>query len=112
MRSGATIPFAKVRASKLARRTCNTCLPLQLSCVSSTGHIDLLNRGGKANRPIHVINVEIKDNHEEARQAGKAILVLARAIEEAGDLDEEMEGILERQQEGYPHVLLHTVAFV
>jgi hypothetical protein len=75
-------------------------------------YIDLLNRGGKANRPIHVINVEIKDNHEEARQAGKAILVLARAIEEAGDLDEEMEGILERQQEGYPHVLLHTVAFV
>jgi hypothetical protein len=75
-------------------------------------YIDLLNRGGKSNRPIHVINVEIKDNHEEARQAGKAILVLARAIEEAGDLDEEMEGILERQQEGYPHVLLHTVAFV
>ena len=59
-----------------------------------------------------MINVEIKDNHEEARHAGKAILFLARSIEESYDLDEEMDSILTRQEEMFPHVLLHTVAFV
>jgi len=72
---------------------------------------DLLAKGGEENRPIHVINVEIKDNHEEATIAGRAILDLATAIEKAADIDDEIEGILAVQQEKHPHSLLHSVAY-
>ena len=44
---------------------------------------DLLNRGSPLNRPVHVINVDIKDNHEEALIGGKGILDLADSLNKA-----------------------------
>jgi len=44
---------------------------------------NLLERGSPLNRPVHVINVDIKDNHEEALVGGRAILDLAGRLDEA-----------------------------
>lgn len=59
-KSGALIACVKVRAYPLTS--------------------DLLSRRHELNRPVHVINVEIKDNHEEAQKAAKAILELADQV--------------------------------
>ena len=50
---------------------------------------DLLNRGSPLNRPVHVFNVDIKDNHEEALVGGKAILELADALNTAAAQERE-----------------------
>ncbi|PYH49092.1 RNA polymerase II subunit A C-terminal domain phosphatase [Aspergillus saccharolyticus JOP 1030-1] len=44
---------------------------------------DLMAKGAPLNRPVHVFNVDIKDNHEEALVGGKAILELANWLNEA-----------------------------
>ncbi|EKM80369.1 hypothetical protein AGABI1DRAFT_99972 [Agaricus bisporus var. burnettii JB137-S8] len=72
---------------------------------------DLLSRGGDFNKPVHIVNMEIKDNHEEALIAGKAMLDLAAAIDATEDLDEDIDKILQAQQERHPHSLLHAVAY-
>lgn len=41
---------------------------------------NLMERGGGLNRPVHVVNVDIRDNHEEALVGGKAILDLADSL--------------------------------
>lgn len=44
---------------------------------------DLLVRGSPLNRPVHVINVDIKDNHEDAHVGGRGIVDLANSLNRA-----------------------------
>ena len=53
---------------------------------------NLLERGSPLNRPVHVINVDIRDNHEEALVGGNAILDLADALNEAAREERERAG--------------------
>ena len=77
---------------------------------------NLIERGGALNRPVHVFNVDIKDNHEEALVGGKAILDLANSLNDAakqerslnrqqrGDFDEKVPDILAEWQSRWPHL--------
>ena len=60
---------------------------------------NLLERGSPLNRPVHVINIDIKDNHEEALVGGKAILDLADSLN-AGAKEEWERGSEEQWRDG------------
>lgn len=53
---------------------------------------NLLDRGAPLNRPVHVFNVDIRDNHEEALVGGRAILDLADRLNEAAEKSREIHG--------------------
>ncbi|EPS30380.1 RNA polymerase II subunit A C-terminal domain phosphatase ssu72 [Penicillium oxalicum] len=53
---------------------------------------DLMNKGNQLNRPVHVFNVDIKDNHEEALVGGRAILDLANRLNESAILQRKIHG--------------------
>ncbi|OJJ46974.1 hypothetical protein ASPZODRAFT_131890 [Penicilliopsis zonata CBS 506.65] len=95
---------------------------------------DLMNKGSPLNRPVHVFNVDIKDNHEEASIGGRAILDLAMRLNEAAtqerkangsegwengagearrSFDEKVPEILAAWQEKWPHLpALWTLAWL
>ncbi|KAF2205525.1 Ssu72-like protein [Delitschia confertaspora ATCC 74209] len=53
---------------------------------------DLHNKGGRLNRPVHVFNVDIKDNHEEALVGGRGILDLALSLNQAAAEERKTHG--------------------
>ncbi|CAO3701546.1 unnamed protein product [Rhizopus stolonifer] len=66
----------------------------------------------KFNQSTHVINVEIRDNHEDALLGGRSILQLAQMIESSNDIDADMDGIIEEftiRNPGFP--ILHNVTY-
>lgn len=53
---------------------------------------DLHHRGAPLNRPVHVFNVDIKDNHEEALVGGRGILDLANSLNQLAAEERERAG--------------------
>jgi len=53
---------------------------------------DLMNKGSPLNRPVHVFNVDIRDNHEEALIGSKAILDLADSLNDAASQERKSNG--------------------
>ncbi|QSL64273.1 hypothetical protein MERGE_000429 [Pneumocystis wakefieldiae] len=73
---------------------------------------DLINRGQLMNRIVHVINVDIKDNHEEAVIGGQAILKLINAFSSSDSMDNNIYDILSDWQKNHPKLsLLHSVHY-
>lgn len=92
------------------RRVADVVITCEERCFDSVCE-DLLSRRNELNRAVHVINVEVKDNHEEAQIAAQAILELARRLNQSPDPDSEIDQIIDQQQQQFPYPLLHTITY-
>ncbi|KAJ7379586.1 RNA polymerase II subunit A C-terminal domain phosphatase [Desmophyllum pertusum] len=68
-------------------------------------------RGAQSYSPVHVINLDIQDNHEEATLGAFLICEMCQAIESLDDLEDEIDEVLPKLEKKWTRNLLHTVAF-
>jgi hypothetical protein len=65
------------------------------------------------NRQIHLVNVDVRDTHEDSEAAGSGyVLELVRAIDALEDLDDELDDCLEDFAAATGRAVLHSVEFV
>ncbi|XP_036353647.2 RNA polymerase II subunit A C-terminal domain phosphatase SSU72-like [Ochotona princeps] len=62
-------------------------------------------------QPVHVINVDIQDNYEEAIIGAFLICDLCQHLSRAKDMEDEMEELLQGLEEKSGRDFLHTVCF-
>eukprot|EP00164_Ancoracysta_twista_P018668 GFYU01032431.1.p1 GENE.GFYU01032431.1~~GFYU01032431.1.p1 ORF type:complete len:200 (+),score=33.27 GFYU01032431.1:168-767(+) len=62
-------------------------------------------------RPVHIINIEVKDNHNEAALCAQQILSLVKEIEESEEWEEELEDLIENFENYSDRTTLHTVHY-
>lgn len=73
---------------------------------------DLMQRGVRLNKAVHVINFDIKDNPEDATIGARAILQLAQQLASCADLDGQAEEIIgDFVKEKATHPLMYAVHF-
>ncbi|KAI8500388.1 PREDICTED: RNA polymerase II subunit A C-terminal domain phosphatase SSU72-like [Branchiostoma belcheri] len=72
---------------------------------------DLETRDSSADAPVHVINIDIQDNHEEATIGAFLICDLCHMLQDSDDLENDMDDILQAFEEKCNRPILHTVSF-
>ncbi|XP_069325412.1 RNA polymerase II subunit A C-terminal domain phosphatase SSU72 like protein 6-like [Eulemur rufifrons] len=71
----------------------------------------LFSRGEETLQPVHVINVDVKDNQEGATLGAFLICELCQRLQEAADMEDKMAGLLRQAEEKTGKTFLHTVCF-
>lgn len=60
---------------------------------------------------MHVINIDIQDNHEEATIGAFIISDVASILSQSSDLDNDIDELMPECEEKAQRTLLHTIAF-
>uniref|UniRef100_A0A914C1V0 RNA polymerase II subunit A C-terminal domain phosphatase SSU72 n=1 Tax=Acrobeloides nanus TaxID=290746 RepID=A0A914C1V0_9BILA len=72
----------------------------------------LQTRESSTGESVHVINIDIQDNHEEATIGALFVCDLCKRLEECDDLDNEIDEILAEFEANYQdRNILHTICF-
>jgi len=68
-------------------------------------------RTSSREQPVHVLNMDIVDNQEDATIGAFILCELAQSMKDCEDLDDELEEIVQEFESKYKRELLHTVLF-
>lgn len=63
------------------------------------------------NSTVHIINIDVQDNHEEATLGAFHIAKMAQSLAKADDLDNEIDELVSQFETDINRPLLHTIAF-
>ncbi|KAL2721135.1 RNA polymerase II subunit A C-terminal domain phosphatase SSU72 [Vespula maculifrons] len=63
------------------------------------------------NQPVHLINLDIQDNHEEATVGSFLICELVTVLANSEDLDNDIDELLHEFESKFARTILHTVLF-
>ncbi|XP_061422202.1 RNA polymerase II subunit A C-terminal domain phosphatase SSU72-like [Lethenteron reissneri] len=72
---------------------------------------DLNSREQETLQPVHVINVDIQDNHEDATLGAFLLLEMCQCIKLTDDVDNDIDELLQDFEDKCGKPLLHTVCF-
>ncbi|KAF3785016.1 RNA polymerase II subunit A C-terminal domain phosphatase [Nymphaea thermarum] len=72
---------------------------------------DLHNRDGLLMKPVLVINLDVKDNHEEAAIGGRLALDLCQELEAVDSWEDKIDDILAAFERQHRRKLLYSIAF-
>ncbi|XP_046395892.1 RNA polymerase II subunit A C-terminal domain phosphatase SSU72 [Ischnura elegans] len=63
------------------------------------------------NTPVHVVNIDIQDNHEEATIGAFLICELVTLMSDSDDLDNDVDELLQEFEGKFQRAVLHCVLF-
>ncbi len=63
------------------------------------------------NTTVHIINIDVQDNHEEATIGAFLICEMAQMMVQSHDLDNDIDEMLQEFENKVERPLLHTIAF-
>lgn len=72
---------------------------------------ELASRSPKEISPVHIINIDVQDNHEEATIGAFLICEMATRMSESEDLDNDIDELLQEFETKAQRPILHTVQF-
>ncbi|KAM3319485.1 RNA polymerase II subunit A C-terminal domain phosphatase SSU72 isoform X1 [Capsicum chacoense] len=72
---------------------------------------DLQNRDQVLLKPVLVINLEVKDNHEEAAVGGRQALILCQELEATENWEETIDDIINNFEKQHRRKLLYNISF-
>lgn len=72
---------------------------------------DFHSRAVTKSTPAHVINIEIKDNHEDATLGAFLIFELCQMLRESSDVENDIEDVIQEFEYKHSRTILHTPVF-
>lgn len=72
---------------------------------------DLENREKEFNQPVHIINIDVADNHEDATLGAFLLYELALTLIKTSDMENEIDEILQDYESKIKRPILHSIAF-
>lgn len=72
---------------------------------------ELASRTPVDNTPVHIINIDIQDNHEEATIGAFLICEMVQMMSDSDDLDNDIDELLQEFETKSQRTILHTIQF-